>query len=143
MSNETTETAPQPATPPAQPAETPVNRMKKKRRLYLALLALVVVLGVAAWLAHYMVVGRFYEETDDAYVNGNIVPITPRVAGTIISITADDGDYVEAGQILIQLDPSDTSVTLQNAQAMLAQTVRQVRGLYSNCLLYTSDAADD
>lgn len=132
MSNETPETAPQPATPPAQPAETPVNRMKKKRRLYLALLALVVVLGVAAWLAHYMVVGRFYEETDDAYVNGNIVPITPRVAGTIISITADDGDYVEAGQILIQLDPSDASVTLQNAQATLAQTVRQVRGLYSN-----------
>jgi len=118
--------------PAAAPERKSSPKMRRRRKFLLILLALVVVLGALGAFLYHELVGRFYESTDDAYVNGNIVPVTPRVAGTVVSITADDGDYVAAGQVLVRLDPSDTAVALRDAEASLAKTVRQVRGLYSN-----------
>ncbi|ERO65158.1 multidrug transporter [Pseudomonas piscis] len=99
--------------------------------MLLGLAAIVVLggLGVYAWHELY---GRWNENTDDAYVNGNVVEITPLVTGTVVSIGADDGDLVHEGQVLINFDPNDAQVGLQSAEANLARTVRQVRGLYSN-----------
>ncbi|KTB56226.1 hemolysin D [Pseudomonas viridiflava ICMP 13104] len=103
-----------------------------KRRFLLILLAIIVVLcGLGIW-AWYEVYGQWSEETDDAYVNGNVVEITPLVTGTVISIGADDGDLVHEGQVLLKFDPSDAEVSLQSAEANLGKVVRQVRGLYSN-----------
>ncbi|MBK4987286.1 HlyD family efflux transporter periplasmic adaptor subunit [Pseudomonas sp. S60] len=112
------------------PPEAPQSSRKRKVWL-LGLLLLVILAGLGTW-AWYSLVGRWYESTDDAYVNGNVVEITPLVTGTVTSIGADDGDLVHAGQVLLQFDPSDSEVALQSAQANLARTVRQVRGLYSN-----------
>ncbi|MER2299982.1 MAG: HlyD family efflux transporter periplasmic adaptor subunit [Pseudomonas sp.] len=103
----------------------------KRKPWLLGLLVLVLLVGAGTW-AWYSLVGRWYESTDDAYVNGNVVEITPLVTGTVISIGADDGDLVHAGQVLLQFDPSDSEVAQQAAEAKLARTVRQVRGLYSN-----------
>ncbi|WP_095128970.1 efflux RND transporter periplasmic adaptor subunit [Pseudomonas sp. Irchel s3h14] len=104
----------------------------RKRKVMLVVLAIVVVLaGVGVWGYHEFY-GRWNESTDDAYVNGNVVEITPLVTGTVVSIGADDGDLVHEGQVLINFDPNDAEVGLQSAQANLARTVRQVRGLYSN-----------
>lgn len=103
----------------------------KRKAWLLGLLVLVLLVGAGTW-AWYSLVGRWYESTDDAYVNGNVVEITPLVTGTVISIGADDGDLVHAGQVLLQFDPSDSEVAQQAAEAKLARTVRQVRGLYSN-----------
>ncbi|AHL76313.1 hemolysin D [Stutzerimonas stutzeri] len=122
----------------AQP-ETP--KASGKRKLYLLILAVVVVLGVAGVYLYHTLYGRFYENTDDAYVNGNLVQITPQITGTVIRIAVDDGDYVEAGQPLVWLDPSDTEVALQSAEANLARTVRQVRGLFSNVDSYKAQVA--
>ncbi len=91
---------------------------------------MIVVLLLAALALWYFMFGRWFEETDDAYVQGNQVQITPLVAGTVVAINADDGMRVERGQLLVQLDPSDTAVALQQAEANLAKTVRQTRGLY-------------
>jgi membrane fusion protein (multidrug efflux system) len=91
----------------------------------------VVILALGIW-AWYEIYGQWSEETDDAYVNGNVVEITPLVTGTVISIGADDGDLVHAGQVLLKFDPSDAEVSLQSAEANLGKVVRQVRGLYSN-----------
>jgi membrane fusion protein (multidrug efflux system) len=102
-----------------------------RRGLLLRLLLVVIVLAAIAWTAWYFIVGRWYESTDDAYINGNIVQITPRIAGTVVSITADDGDMVQQGEVLVKLDRSDADVGLQRAAANLANTVRRVRGLYS------------
>jgi membrane fusion protein (multidrug efflux system) len=102
-----------------------------RRGLLLRLLMVVIVLAAIAWTAWYFLEGRWYEGTDDAYVNGNIVQITPRIAGTVISIGADDGDFVKQGDVLVRLDRSDADVELQRAAANLANTVRRVRGLYS------------
>ncbi|MCU0121142.1 efflux RND transporter periplasmic adaptor subunit [Pseudomonas sp. B2M1-30] len=104
----------------------------RKRKVMLLVLALVVALAGAGVWAYYEYIGRWAESTDDAYVNGNVVEITPLVTGTVVSIGADDGDLVHEGQVLINFDPNDAEVGLQSAQAKLARTVRQVRGLYSN-----------
>ncbi|WP_236177530.1 MULTISPECIES: HlyD family secretion protein [Pseudomonas] len=104
----------------------------RKRKMMLLVLAVVVALAGAGVWAYHEFIGRWSESTDDAYVNGNVVEITPLVTGTVVSIGADDGDLVHEGQVLINFDPNDAEVGLQSAKANLARTVRQVRGLYSN-----------
>ncbi|NNA11413.1 HlyD family efflux transporter periplasmic adaptor subunit [Pseudomonas lundensis] len=104
----------------------------RKRKLWLGALALLVVLGIVGVWAWHELYGRWSESTDDAYVNGNVVEITPLVTGTVVSIGVDDGDLVHEGQVLLNFDPSDAQVGLQSAEANLARTVRQVRGLFSN-----------
>jgi membrane fusion protein (multidrug efflux system) len=103
----------------------------KRKILLLGLALLVIVCGLAVWAWHQFY-GQWSESTDDAYVNGNVVEITPLTTGTVISIAADDGDLVREGQVLLQFDPSDAEVGLQSAEANLGKVVRQVRGLYSN-----------
>ncbi len=102
------------------------------RGLLLRLLGGVMLLAAVGWSLWYFLDGRWYEGTDDAYVNGNVVQITPQVPGTVVSIGADDGDLVHAGDVLVRLDPSDADVALAGAKANLAATVRKVRGLYSS-----------
>ena len=102
----------------------------KRRKLLFILLAIVLIAGTG-WLLWYLLVARWHQTTDDAYVQGNIVGITAQTAGTVISIGADDGMKVATSQVLVQLDPSDARIAYQQAVANLANTVRQVRGLYS------------
>ncbi|HGM5579954.1 TPA: HlyD family efflux transporter periplasmic adaptor subunit [Pseudomonas putida] len=120
------------ATPSDAPTPAEVPDATRKRKTWLLALLLVLILAGAAGWAWYTLIGRWHESTDDAYVNGNVVEITPLVTGTVTSIGADDGDLVHAGQVLLRFDPSDSEVALQASEAKLARTVRQVRGLYSN-----------
>ncbi|MEP9318831.1 efflux RND transporter periplasmic adaptor subunit [Pseudomonas sp. LABIM340] len=119
--------------------ETPNGNPKRKRWL-LILLAVVILAGLAS-VAWELLYGRWHEDTDDAYVNGNVVQITPQITGTVVSIGADDGDLVRKGQVLVKFDPSDADIALQQAEANLARTVRQVRGLFSNVDGYKADVA--
>jgi membrane fusion protein, multidrug efflux system len=112
----------------ANPA--PAGNPRRKRALT-ALASIVVVAGLG-WGAYEWLVASHYESTDNAYVQGNVVQITPQIGGTVMAILADDTDFVKAGQPLVQLDPADAKVALDQAEAALAQTVRQVRTLYAN-----------
>ncbi|MCR1005693.1 MAG: multidrug efflux MFS transporter periplasmic adaptor subunit EmrA [Stenotrophomonas maltophilia] len=114
----------------SQTQDTAAPAAPNRRGNLLRGLFVIVVLLLAALALWYFMFGRWFEETDDAYVQGNQVQITPLVAGTVVAINADDGMRVERGQLLVQLDPSDTAVALQQAEANLAKTVRQTRGLY-------------
>ena len=111
-------------------AVTPPVAKGKRRKLLTAAggVFLAVALGYGAW---WFVYSRNFEKTDDAYVQGNLVQITPQVAGTVISVNADDTDFVKSGQTLVSLDRADAEVALAQAQAALAQTVREVRSLYT------------
>lgn len=91
---------------------------------------IVVVLGGAYGIYWYRV-ARFVEYTDDAYVSGNVVQITPRIAGTVVAIDANNTQYVKAGEPLVRLDSANAGVALQKAEAKLASTVRQVRNLFA------------
>jgi membrane fusion protein (multidrug efflux system) len=114
------------------PDNTQDTNNPRKRKVMLSILTIMVILAGAGVWGYHQFFGRWSESTDDAYVNGNVVEITPLVTGTVVSIGADDGDLVHEGQVLVNFDPNDAEVGLQSAQANLARTVRQVRGLYSN-----------
>ena len=102
------------------------------RRKRLLTVALITALSGGGWWLYDRLVASQYEHTDNAYVQGNLIQITPQTAGTVMTILADDTDLVRAGTPLVQLDPADAAVARQQAQANLAQTVRQVRQLYAN-----------
>ena len=97
---------------------------------------LAVVIGTVATLAlacgaYWMLALRYWQSTDDAYVSGNVVQITPQISGTVVAIDADDTQFVAAGQPLVQLDQADAKVALDEAEAQLAKTVREVRSLFA------------
>lgn len=100
----------------------------RRRGLLLFLFGLFLVAGIA-YAAYWALLGRYAESTDDAYVGGNLVQITPQIAGTVLTIGADDTDYVNAGQTLVELDRADARLALEQAEAGLAKSVRQVRNL--------------
>jgi membrane fusion protein (multidrug efflux system) len=102
------------------------------RKQALTILATVVVVAGLAWAAYEYLVASHYEDTDNAYVQGDVIQITPQIGGTVLAIQANDTDFVKAGQTLVQLDPADANVALEQAQAALAQAVRQARTLYAN-----------
>jgi len=104
---------------------------KRERRRLLGFALLVFVVLAAGYAAYWMRFVRGWERTDDAYVQGNVVQVTPQVAGVVVSVAADDTDFVKAGQPLVVLDASDADVGLRQALAQLAQTVREVRTLYA------------
>src|SRR5450830_1780106 len=103
-----------------------------KRKRQLLLLTLVIILVAIAFGLYWFLVARFYEETDDAYVGGNVIQISAQVGGTVTAIKADDTQIVKAGQQLVALDAADTKLALAQAEAALAQAVRQTRQTFLN-----------
>jgi membrane fusion protein (multidrug efflux system) len=102
------------------------------RRPALILTVLILLAAGAGAFAYWWTVGRFYEDTDDAYVNGRVVSITPQTGGTVVAIGADETDTVARGQMLVRLDPEDARIELMGREAQLAQAVRETRTLYAN-----------
>jgi membrane fusion protein (multidrug efflux system) len=109
----------------------PVQSSQRKRKLWLALTAATIAVAGLAYGAYWALELRHIESTDDAYVGGNVVQITPQVAGTVVAIAADDTNFVKAGQTLVRLDRADAAVALEQADAQLAKTVREVRALFA------------
>jgi membrane fusion protein (multidrug efflux system) len=102
-----------------------------KRRARLVVVAIVVLAGFAAYSAWWMLHGRWFEGTDDAYVASDLVQVTSEIPGTVSAVHVDDTQHVEVDQPLFELDPADAKIALASAEAELARTVRQVRGVYS------------
>lgn len=105
--------------------------MRALRRSALSVLTATFAAALLGFLAYERFYGRMYESTEDAYVSGNLVQITPQVSGAIVAIHADETDFVQAGQVLFELDRSDREIALERAEAELAQAVREVRALFS------------
>jgi len=101
------------------------------RKRWLALVVGVFAVAGLAYAAWWALVLRYEQSTDDAYVSGNVVQITPQIPGTVIRIAAEDTQFVKAGTPLVELDPADAKIALEQAEAKLAKTVRDVRGLFA------------
>jgi membrane fusion protein (multidrug efflux system) len=117
------------------------TKLRSKRKLLLTLLAASVALAGAGWGGYYFTTGRYFEDTDDAYVSGNLVQLTPEVSGTVVAVNADDTQIVHQGAPVVTLDAADAKVALGTAEANLAQTVRQVSSLYVNNAYYGATIA--
>jgi membrane fusion protein (multidrug efflux system) len=101
-----------------------MEKSKQKRMLIYTATGFIA-MGLIAFI-YWLEVLRFEEYTDDAYVHGNMVEITPQVPGIVTSINVDDTEYVEEGQVLIQLDKTDYRLAYEKAKHSLAETVRSV-----------------
>ncbi len=120
-----------PANDNAAPATTAPAGNPKRRTALTAIAVAVLVIG-GGYGIYYWMTGRHSESTDNAYVQANVVQITAQAGGTVTAINADDTDFVKAGQLLVKLDPADARVALDQAEAALAQTVRETRILFAN-----------
>ncbi|HEY2893194.1 MAG TPA: HlyD family secretion protein, partial [Pirellulales bacterium] len=90
----------------------------------------VAVLALAA--AAYWYHGTFFEDTDDAQIDGYISSLAPRVSGTVTAVRVDDNQTVSPNQVLVELDPTDLRVARDQAKAALAQADAQLRAEQSN-----------
>jgi membrane fusion protein (multidrug efflux system) len=107
------------------------NANPKRTRALVGIALLVAVAGLVYGIYWYLYLSH-YEDTDDAYVQGNVVQVTPQVAGTVVQVRVQDTEMVSAGQSLVALDPSDSKIELEASEALLAQAVREVRQVYGN-----------
>jgi|SRR5271165_2263262 len=109
-----------------------------RKKLALAGLALATALS-ASWYAYFWwTVGRFLETTDDAYVGGNVTPISPQVAGFVSEILVEDNQAVRAGQLLIRLDARTYQAALDRAAATLRQQEAALENLRAKHTLQQS-----
>jgi membrane fusion protein (multidrug efflux system) len=108
----------------------PAPQGKKSGRLptivLMGVLAAIIGLGI-----DYFAIAHNKVETSDAYVNGNLVRLTPQISGTVIAINTDETLFVRRGQVLVELDPHDAEVSLAQAKASLGQSVRDVAQLFA------------
>jgi membrane fusion protein (multidrug efflux system) len=103
----------------------------KARKLALMALGGVVALGLGGGALKMTVLASPSEETDDAYVAGDVVAITSREAGTITALHADNTESVKRGQPLLDLDSSTADANLAAAEAELGRSVREVRSRFA------------
>ncbi len=94
----------------------------RKRALLIAGAAVLVLGGLGYWYH-----GTYFEDTDDAQIDGYISNVSARVGGTVTAVRVDDNQAVEIGQALLELDPTDLRVARDQAKAALAQAEAQLR----------------
>ena len=100
---------------PANPSEEVAEKPAKKRRSFL-LPVLVVAIAVGGG-GYYLYAGSSYEATDNAFLDGRIAQIAPRIAGPIAELNVTDNQLVHAGDVLCTIDPADFTAQLARAQA--------------------------
>jgi membrane fusion protein (multidrug efflux system) len=116
----------------SSPAIQTIQAQPRKRKVLLAVMATIFILAGLAYGSYWLIHGRWFQETDDAYVNGHVLQITPQIGGTVLAVHAEDTDSVKAGEVLVELDRADARVALEQAESSLAQTVRETRGVFAN-----------
>src|SRR5258707_2510735 len=94
-----------PAAPPPEVQE--LVAAPKRRHPWVVLAAIVLFVIVAAGGASLFVTSGNRESTNDTYVEGRIIRISPKVSGQVISLRVDDNDALKAGELLLEIDPVD------------------------------------
>ncbi len=119
-------TAPQRAEPkPERKPKKSFGRRVREHPIKFFVL-LVVLAGLAIGGYRFWIYLDSYESTDDAQVDGDIYPVTSRIAGTIKAVYIQDNQPVKQGQLLVELDPRDFEVSLEEAKAALNESRAQV-----------------
>jgi len=121
-------TKPQTAVPPAKKTEGDSKKGFGKRVLLPGIL--IVALAGGLWYGYdWWTVGRFMVSTDDAYVQGDIASIAPKVTGYIENIPVSANEHIKAGDVIFQLDSGDYQIALDEAEAKLTtqqQTLNRI-----------------
>ncbi len=108
--------APEPAAPPVAAAAPKSGKRKFVMMGVLGMLAL----AAASYAAYYLMVGRFYVSTDDAYVRANNTMLGARVAGHVAAIFPGDNALVRAGDVIFRIDEGDYKIAVDAARTKIA-----------------------
>jgi membrane fusion protein, multidrug efflux system len=117
----------------------PKNHLKRNKAIFITLLVFAI-LG-CSWFAYWLFYSRFHQYTDDAYVDGNNVVLTPQVPGIVVSFSAMNADYVLKGRVLVELDKTDAKIALDKATADLGNAVRNVMQMFEQTKQYEAMVA--
>lgn len=122
----------------ASPGEAALGAKRAVRRRRFAILFGCVAGAAVAAVVYWFVGARFSEDTDDAYVAGDIVQIAAQIPGTVTDVLVSDTQRVRAGQPLVKLDDTEAAVAYAQAKAQLAQAVRQVANARISNAMYVA-----
>jgi len=99
---------------------------------------LLVLIGVGVWF--WLTRGR--ESTDDAQVDAYVTPIASRVGGTVLRVAVNDNQQVEAGAVLVEIDPRDYQVALERTRAELANAQAELAAAKANVPITSTETAN-
>jgi membrane fusion protein, multidrug efflux system len=125
------------AAPGAGPGHDPATRRRPLLRAAIVALALVAIAvgGVIYWRS------SAWESTDNAQIDGFVFPVSSRVSGHVLRVMVDDNQYVEAGTVLVQLDPKDYEVAVAVAEGSLANAEASAAALTTGVPITSTDTA--
>jgi membrane fusion protein (multidrug efflux system) len=92
----------------------------KRRHPWVIFVALVLIAVIAAVSVSWLITSMRHQSTNDAYVEGRIIRMSPKVSGQVIALHVDDNDLVQAGEVLLEIDPADYQAKVDQAVAAVA-----------------------
>ncbi len=98
-------------------------RQKSRRRFIIILVVAIIIVGVLLFYWH----STFFEDTDDAQINGHLIQVSSRINGTVVSVPVDENQLVKAGDTIVELDPRDYQTAVQQDEANLAAAVANLQ----------------
>jgi len=107
------------------------------RLIAAAIVAVTVIIGVWIWIA------SGHESTDDAQIEGHVTQVAARVGGTVLRVAVNDNQPVDAGTVLVEIDPRDYQVALEKAKAELADAEATAAAAQSNVPIMSATASSN
>lgn len=107
--------------PSASQAEDKPSPLKNpKVRWTLIIIGVLVLAVLVIWLVYHLLVGRYMQDTNNAYLQADAVAVAPRINGYVTEVLVDDNQWVKAGEPLLRIDPRTYRATLDQAEAVIA-----------------------
>jgi membrane fusion protein, multidrug efflux system len=97
-----------------------------------ALMVVLTVLAILGVVGYFVRNAFLYEDTDDAQVDGHVMPLSARISGQISEVHVIEGQVVHAGDVLVTIDPEDYKIAAEQAQANLADALATAASSYWN-----------
>jgi membrane fusion protein (multidrug efflux system) len=122
---------------PAAPPPPRYKRSNSRRNILIAAIVLVVLVG-GLFLWRYL---GTYESTDDAQVDAHLYPVSGRISGYVTKVNVDDNQFVQKGTVLVEIDPKDYQVAVEEAKANLASAEATAQSLNINVPISSVNAS--
>ncbi|MBE9180703.1 HlyD family secretion protein [Oculatella sp. LEGE 06141] len=122
------------------PADHPTEPRRKHPPKWMLGVLFIAAIAAGSWGIRWWHYASTHEETDNAQVVGNLYQISSRIPGTVQTVAVADNQTVQAGELLVQLDPKDYQVKVQQAQAALAVAQRQAQAAQAGISLANANA---
>src|SRR6476646_3143391 len=107
------------ASPPREPVVAPPAKGAMRKRIIFGVIAIAAVIALT-WAVRKFIYSRGHETTDNAQVDGHIVPVLAKVGGYVTAVLVQDNDSVQKGQTLVRIDDAEYRVKVAQAEADLA-----------------------